>query len=158
MDCKEHYFNEDSSVNDYSPGPVQDEEELLRMIFSPIHWDKDTGKLTTLALHDAVKKGLSVNRITHVGLSELRKKVDKKIEIDRRNGKDREFIGFAKVTCKDVRKIVTQQQIKQAFYVYDTATQADPSHADVCQEVTVQKYERNKLLEQLRELFQIQKP
>lgn len=52
---------EKESVSKYSPCAVQDNEDLIRQIYSPIHVDED-GRLKPLAFEDASNRGMSVNK------------------------------------------------------------------------------------------------
>jgi hypothetical protein len=159
MDCKKYdaqfpnCVNEQSSVSQHSPGVVQNDEELTRMIFSPIHIDKDTGQLTQLAFLDAVDKGLSVNRTLHTSLKELEQKASLIIANAQQRGRARHLVGLAKTKCENIRAIITNDS-KQAFCVYDTATSQDQSHADICQAV-VGKSQGNEVREELRKLFSV---
>ncbi len=49
----ENCICEKNSVSEYSPCPVHDDECLIRQIYSPIHVDEETGRLTSLAFQDA---------------------------------------------------------------------------------------------------------
>ncbi|TAE59188.1 MAG: hypothetical protein EAZ87_10515 [Nostocales cyanobacterium] len=139
------------SVSQYSPGRIEDDEILIRQIYSPIHIDQETGKVNSLAFDDAKDKGMSVNRKTYTSLEELNKKVEYKLKLDQERGKDRDFIGVVYTTCKNVRAIKTNDNIK-AFCVYDTGNKHDISHADICQTIS-SRVEGSKMRFKLRKAF-----
>ncbi len=67
-----HCICEQHSVSSYSPGVVQDEEYLVRLIFSPTHFNEQTGQLKLFAFFDCKDKGLSVNRMQYTSVAELK--------------------------------------------------------------------------------------
>ena len=79
------------SVSQYSPGVVEDNEILIRQIYSPIHIDKQTGKILPLAFLDVQDKGMSVNRKIYSSIEELNKKVQYKLRLDEKRGKGKGF-------------------------------------------------------------------
>ena len=62
---------EKESVSSYSCGIVEDNEILARNIFSPHHYDTDTGEINTLAFDDVLNKGLSVLRHSYTTSDEI---------------------------------------------------------------------------------------
>jgi hypothetical protein len=142
---------ESVSISKYSPGIVKDDEILIRQIYSPIHIDQETGKITSLTFDDASSKGLSVNRKAHCSLEQLKEKIERKLEIDRERGKmDRRFIGIIYSICGDIRTIKNDNI--RGFCVYDTAKVKDISHADICQ--CVGRSQGSKIRRQLQKAFQ----
>ncbi len=139
------------SVSQYSPGVIEDNEILIRQIYSPIHIDEQTGKILPLAFLDAQDKGMSVNRKTYSSLNELNQKVEYKLNLDQARGKDRDFQGVICATCQDVRAIKTNDNLK-AFCVYDTGNRNDISHADICQ-TTSSRVEGSRIRSKLRAIF-----
>ncbi len=120
---------EKEQVSVFSADIVADKEVLARQIFSPIHVDRDTKELTTLAFDDMFNKGLSTNRLKFISISELNTKGEEKAEKDRERKPDREYMGFVKTNVIDIRSATDG---KRWFTVYDTALESDISHADVC--------------------------
>ena len=139
------------SVSQYSPGVVEDNEILIRQIYSPIHIDKQTGKILPLAFLDVQDKGMSVNRKIYSSIEELNKKVQYKLRLDEKRGKGKGFEGIIYATCQDVRAIKTNDNLK-AFCVYDTGNKNDISHADICQATSSRVY-GSKMRLKLREIF-----
>jgi hypothetical protein len=139
------------SVSQYSPGVVEDNEILIRQIYSPIHIDKQTEKILPLAFLDVQDKGMSVNRKTYSSIEELNKKVQYKLRSDEKRGKGKVFEGVIYATCQDVRAIKTNDNLK-AFCVYDTGNKNDISHADICQAKS-SRVGGSKMRLKLREIF-----
>ncbi|MEA5579125.1 hypothetical protein [Anabaena sp. UHCC 0451] len=139
------------SVSKYSPGIIEDDEILIRQIYSPIHIDQETGKINSLAFDDAKDKGMSVNRKIYTSLEELNKKVEYKLNLDQQRGKDRSFLGFIYTTCENVRSLKTNDNLK-AFCVYDTGNKHDISHADICQTIS-SRVEGSRMRLKLRRAF-----
>lgn len=126
-ECEAH------SISPHSPGPVEDPELVYRQIFAPIHIDPDTKEVVPIAFEDASSTGLSVNRAQLISMDNVCSLGQNKAKIDREKGKtDREFLGVITATVRDVRAVL--QENSRSFFVYDSATQAVPSHADICQQ------------------------
>jgi hypothetical protein len=142
---------ENVSVSQFSPGIVENNEILVRQIYSPIHIDEQPGRVNTFAFTDAQDKGMSVNRKTYSSREELNKKVQYKLKLDEEQGKVRSFQGVIYATCHDVRAIKTNDNLK-AFCVYDTGNKNDISHADISQ-ATSSRLDGSKMRVKLREIF-----
>ena len=129
---------EKESVSKYSPCPVNDDECLIRQIYSPIHVDEETGKLTSLAFQDASSRGMSVNRKSFTSKKEIEDKIANKLEIDKKNGKERLCKGVATAKCSDIRNLTNKGNGAETrmFCIYDTAGNRDNSHADICQAIS----------------------
>lgn len=120
------------SVSDHSPGLVRDDELLIRTLYSPYQIN-EKGTATPASFRDALERGLSVNRKSFISEADLRKRIEGKIERDRKEGKERdEFYRVVTARCGDVRQLLSEDG-ERLFCVYDTASQEDVSHADVCQ-------------------------
>lgn len=122
------------SVSDHSPGLVENCELLIRTVYSPIQINQATGQVDPAFFrNDALKRGLSINRKLHVSQADLRKRIECKIARDRNAGKERdEFYRVVTARCGDVRRLVSEDG-ERLFCVYDTASEEDVSHADICQ-------------------------
>ncbi|MBI3530382.1 MAG: hypothetical protein HY067_20745 [Betaproteobacteria bacterium] len=120
------------SISPHSSGPVGDPEIVYRQIFAPMHIDPETKEVVPLAFDDASSIGLSVNRTLHISFRGVCALGEDKANLDRTKGKtDRVFLGVIEAPVSDVRGIL--QEKVRGFFVYDTATQTVPSHADICQ-------------------------
>jgi hypothetical protein len=151
---------EKCSVSDHSPGPVQDDEVLIRTVYSPVQINRETGEVDPVHFrHDALERGLSVNRKLHISEAELQAKIEAKIARDMDEGKNRD--GSYKVVtarCGDIKSLVAEDGRRQ-FCVYDTAKPDDVSHADVCLAIDAppgtpsRKHLRMKICSKLFEVF-----
>lgn len=121
------------TVSDFSPGPVQDDEILIRTLYSPIHVNNQTQEIKPAAFDDVLKRGLSVDRKSHISQRELEIKTRGKIEQDLEAGKRRDdFWGVTVADCSNVRSILAEERYR-SFCIYDTATEDNRAHADICQ-------------------------
>lgn len=135
---------EKESVSLYSYGTVKDDEVLARNIFSPHHYDTNTGHLTTLAFDDILNKGLSVLRFDYTGHDEA-------INIGQNKKKDTHgYHGYITAQAKCIRDCSIDS--KRAMSIYDTAMVDLLSHADICN-ISVTKGNRSLLRIFLRETF-----
>lgn len=121
-----------------SPCPVDNEEILIRQIFSPIHYDTESNTLTPTAFEDAANKGLSVNRLNYSSEEEIHcLATDRANEynVENTDRSPRSFAGIIQFICKDIRNITAtvDNSILRGFVVYDTSDPNDISHADICQ-------------------------
>jgi hypothetical protein len=136
---------EKESVSSYSCGTVKDDEILARNIFSPHHYDTNTGNLTTLAFDDILNKGLSVLRFdltghdTAITIGQLKKK------------ETHEYHGYITVQAKCIREYIID--LKRAMAIYDTAMVDLLTHADICSINVTTKGNKNLLRLFLRETF-----
>jgi hypothetical protein len=155
-----HRFEwEKLSASRYSPGPVGDDEDLARVVISPIHIDPESGQITLAFLSDVKNKGGSSDRLTHCSVDEA---ITRSVAIQaNRNATataDRQRVvqGVARFNAKRLRSISTRSGT-QAFGVYDTGREDNIGHADVCQLVADEKEARSArwdLLLLVREGFQ----
>ena len=129
-DCK----CEEESVSEHSPGRVYDDEVLVRTIFNPIFVDQ-RGHLTPTYFQNAVVKdftdrGLSVNRKGYLTERALT------IRLQHHPSNRHDYVRFIAARCGDLRRL--RFNGKRAICVYDSATEEDRSHADLCQSVSTE--------------------
>lgn len=118
---------EEGSVSPYSPGRVTDDEALVRTIFNPEFVDCRGHLKPTYfqaVIPDFTVRGLSVNRKGQVTEADLRDR------LRHHQGNRHDYLGFIAARCGDLRSLLSGD--KRVFCVYDSATQLDASHADVC--------------------------
>jgi mRNA-degrading endonuclease RelE of RelBE toxin-antitoxin system len=110
--------------NNFSPGVVIDEEEIARVIFSPIHYDN--GKILPTAFEQVLYKqqGMSVLRLGH----DFNNSLEKTIEQLQKSGINN-YIGYVSASVHDIRKI--RYKDYRLFYILDTATSNKKGHADI---------------------------
>lgn len=115
---------ENESVSSHSCGIVKDDEELARNIFSPHHYDTETGEIKSLAFDDVLNKGLSVLRYDYITKEEI-------VSIGEAKKKDaHEYHGYITIQAKCIRDYIIEQ--KRAMAIYDTALEDLLMHADIC--------------------------
>ena len=127
-------YAETVSVSLHSPGPVQNDETLARLLFSPLFVDADTGAPTTAALKDAESRGLSVDRLSIFNADHVHERGYAKEKADgaRKTGMNKlKYEGFIHVRCGSIRALRDVREQRQ-FYVFDTAAPENLAHADVC--------------------------
>ncbi|WP_073052109.1 hypothetical protein [Kaistia soli] len=116
-------------VVSHSPhGPIQDHEQLLRVIVSPHHINQKTGKPTPAAfsMDDLLRRGLSLLRRQHLGDEELARQASKLVE-----GKDgKAVVGVMAGTANAARSLLDETD-NRAFCVFDDAQPDQPMHATI---------------------------
>lgn len=130
---------EAQSASEYSPGPVDDKEEVCRQVLNPTHFDPVNGTIRPTFFDDASDKGASVNRLNYKQVEVLRREAQCRVDKVNENPPStgvRELIGYATVMVEDVRKIFADNPPRRALGVFDTAKPDDESHADICQLVS----------------------
>lgn len=120
-----------SVAPEVSPGRVEDQELLIRSIYSPHQYERDTGELKPTAFDDVVDKGLSVDRKSHTSSAQIRQQIEAKLQAAKSRGAEHKFEGVAVLPCRAAREMV--HGTERVFGVYDTATTVNRAHADVCQ-------------------------
>ncbi|MBL0703047.1 MAG: hypothetical protein JJV95_03570 [Sulfurospirillum sp.] len=122
MSYKEKISKEQTKQSKYSPGLIELDEIVARVLFSPKHYHN--GEILPTAFSPAIFKGLSV----------LRKKynfcecLSRTIEILEKDGKN-EYCGYAYANVKDIKNIIENNY--RIFYLLDSATKDRIGHADI---------------------------
>ena len=92
------------------------------------------------AFEDASDKGLSVNRMSYVGLEAVRVMAEARAQYWNAqfpSKVQRTLVGYSDFSAKEVRSILTAVPAPhRALAIYDTAKPDYLSHADVCQIVS----------------------
>jgi hypothetical protein len=133
---------ESQLASGFSPGVVEDDEILYQQIVDPTHLDPDGRKLKPTAFQDSANKGMSTNRANHISWNDLVARGKQRAGDYNTANPDRpprSLWGFARFRAEDVRRIVAEPEGQRYYFVYDTANEGDPSHADVCQGVAGDK-------------------
>lgn len=131
-DCScEHH-----SVSDHSPGPVESDEMLIRILVAPQHM-KNNGKPKAAALSDAERNGLSSFREKFVTDHELRSAAEQLVERARaaHNTKAGVF-GVLRLTCAAVKSCQDPSDKSPCYCVYDTALEEVSAHTEIFQRVS----------------------
>lgn len=149
---------ESSQQSFFSPGPVKDEESLLRAVFVPDHINSD-GQLMNAAIpcDDLIdpNRGFSVQRKQYLSSARFEDLINGYIK---RNPLHRRLHGIGILNCHDIRTIKDENE-KQALVVIDDAQNpADEAHAVIL--VNDETYKRSyvkKLRSRLIRILQIAK-
>lgn len=136
-DCKcTHYRErfpdcecEHESVSKHSPGPVDDSEVLVRTLFREQPIDPDGHLKPAYFRRDPEARGFSVDRVHLMGSEAL---ISSKRDDTRYSG----YLQFIAVCTMDIRALL--EGGKRMFCVYDSGTDANRFHADICQNVYLQ--------------------
>lgn len=147
---------ERESVSKHSPGPVQDDEILVRTLFRKQATDRDGRLKPTYFRPEPTSRGFSVDRLSLVGGGSL---AESKRTDARYNG----YLQFIAARSGDLRA-ATLDDGKRLFCVYDSGTVENNAHADICQNVHVDPGTENRkerMMEfawQLRHVFSTPQP
>ncbi len=118
---------ESHSASDFSPGIVQNAENLVRIIMSPLDIDETSGELNPDVTRDAGSHGMSCVRMQGVNASECASLG--RLREDMKREKAHKYQGFVALSVHDVRLLSEQSQ--RAYCVYDTAERLEVRHAEV---------------------------
>jgi hypothetical protein len=131
---------ESLSASEYSPGVVQDDEELVRRVEDPTHFDATTGQIKPTFFDDASSKGASCFRLRHTTVAQIADGARKYVDEINKNPPStgvRTAIGYTIFSADEVRKVLAPTEPpRRGAAVYDTGLHNDPAHADVCQLVS----------------------
>jgi len=125
---------ESLSASIHSPGPVQDAEEVLRVVINPIHVD-NVGGLSPALFSDVKGQGGSVQRLNFIEREvaiDMGKAHALKKNSERPEAPARRVLGTVRLPVDKVRKVLVATA-QRAFGVHDTAKATDQSHADIFQ-------------------------
>jgi hypothetical protein len=106
---------------------VKDEEELLRIIFSPEHIVDNIVQPSAIALEDLRSRGFSVDRRQYAQQDIMQQNVD---NLRRRQQEVRQVEYVAQFPCGTVRDI-QNDNVERAFIVIDTAHERNRAHASI---------------------------
>lgn len=114
-------------------GPVKIDEQLIRFIVPPSHWDKAKARPKAAALSHAQTSGMSVFREKFVTDQELMINaaalVDRRREADPTHG----LMGILVFSAEKVKRLFGEA--RSPYCIYDTALPLLPSHSDIFQRV-----------------------
>lgn len=123
---------EDCSASSHSRGNVPGLEMVIRLLFSPSHFNLVTMEVDKSAYRDVYIRGMSVYRQSEITVDELLAKINLEIAESKKSdrGSKKDGCGFAVATCAEIKGLFFDDR-RRLCCVYDTATKDDPSHADV---------------------------
>ena len=129
MPCGSPHLDEaTTAAPGVSPGPVRDEELLLREMLNPDHVVEGEVRPSAVSLRDLKERGFSVNRMDHVSQYFVERALDQRLSRPF-EGVSRISEGVALFTAQAVREI--RDNGKQVFVVIDTATESNRGHASI---------------------------
>jgi len=141
------------SVSLHSPGRVEDDERVVRLIYSPQHIDPETRKVKEFAFDDAMNKGLSVVRHRHADAERIRALANAKVKANQELGHhDRKFEGVVEASVLRLRSAKTEND-ERSLCVYDTAEKDNLAHADVIVAIKRNTLYKKLVRNQLRQIF-----
>ena len=133
-------------MSKHSPHPVENSETLARFIFSPMLFDRKTGKAKPNAFSHVNSRGCSIQRDSITTNDELFSFV-KQFLIGK---DDRAWKGVLHAQCSNIRNISSDDSVRREVCVYDTATLGNPAHGELFQsQYVVDEADRVELREKL---------
>ena len=134
-----------------SPGVVQNDENLVRYVISPFHWDeiKNEVKPAIFSSKELNESGASTQRLLYSTLDFLLKRGNE--QAARGQDKNRKFLGVIKAQCGRIRDI--KESKEQAISILDTALPDNIGHADIFLSRSYQKSVQLKLRKELINKF-----
>lgn len=112
------------STSEYSPHPIKDSETVTRFVFNPRHI-RDNGKFKPSLFSQVLDEGCSIQRETQATDDELRRFVSDVLV----NQTDQSWVGVVSASSKSIRAIRIEDA--RAVCLYDTALDANRSHAEM---------------------------
>lgn len=140
---------EQYKTSSFSPGIVQDSEQLTRFVFSPIHLDRKGKTIKPSVFSHIFSKGCSIQRETIVSNSELVDFVASYLNANPAHS----WYGTLTASCEGLRRIQLNGQAKRVLCVYDMAEEHNPAHAEIHQSQYV--IEEADMPELRREIFKL---
>ena len=129
MPCQIPHLDEaTTAAPGISPGPVADEESLLREILNPDHVVDGEVKPSAVSLTDLRDRGFSVHRLRYATRKHVEDSIEGKLARPFQ-GRARGSEGVAHFTARAVREI--RDNGKQVFVVVDNATWSHVGHASI---------------------------
>jgi hypothetical protein len=126
-------------VGGTSPGPISDDEVLVRFVFAPAHISSQTGEIDETVVLDAFKFGASVNRVQiawEQALPVLHQRGEALAEqlrhgsAERPPQPDRQYLGVFRFVAHGARA-VNVDAVPARIRLYDTSLSDDPLHGDI---------------------------
>ncbi len=125
---------EGETASDHSPGPVANDESIVRQVTHPNFVDAEN-KIKPIWFDDVTNKGFSSDRLTLTTIDEVVERAQRRA--DERNAKPENaekqvtVHSLGKLSVEQIRRVRCDNT--QAFGVYDTGLPDNRAHADVCQ-------------------------
>ena len=123
-----HLDESTSASPGLSPGPVQDQETLLRIIIEPDHIREGRIQPSAVQLRDLTQRGLSVYREEYVTKQAVEADIQALLGRTTAAGR-RRLEGLASFNTRAVRALAIQE--RQVFVVIDTALPNNRAHGSI---------------------------
>lgn len=123
---------EQVQTTEFSPGPVLNEEILIRHIFSPLHFDQETRTLKPAAFADIWGVGFSVTRQAHSTLEQFKSLTAFLLGIKQQKNPQAELVCLLSISVDTMRAMRCSSDNGRLLCVYDTGSKSNPAHADLC--------------------------
>lgn len=134
----------------FSPGIVQDSEQLTRFVFSPIHLNGKGTKIKPSVFSHIFTKGCSIQRETIVSNSELVQFVASYLNANPTHS----WYGTLTASCEALRGIQLNGRAKRVLCVYDMAEEHNPAHGEIHQsQYVIEEADRPELRAEIFKLF-----
>jgi hypothetical protein len=119
--------DEQVSQSEFSCGPIEDREDIIRIIVYPHHFKKGDIFLQRAAFPrtELTDRGASIERKSFTEPTKLTHSSHKLLK-----NEDRSIAGYALVECSSIRAIVDEMG-DRIFCVLDTALECNPAHGDI---------------------------
>jgi len=117
-------------THEFSPGVVEDEEPLLRLLYVPEHVDVKTNRVieTAIPLVDLKSRGLSLDRLAFAKKGIIQERMKQQMI---RDPDKRKEASLAKFCCSDIRSIVDTDSGVRKNLVIDDAMEINIAHASI---------------------------
>ncbi|MBF0460065.1 MAG: hypothetical protein HQL87_01590 [Magnetococcales bacterium] len=123
---------ENVTTSEHSPGSVANGESLIRHIFSSQQYHAETGTLRANAFDDIWGDGLSVTRKDHVSCGDFASLTSDLLEVKKKRNPLTKLEGVLLISVNAIRGMCWDADLSRMLCVYDTGTESNPAHADVC--------------------------
>lgn len=118
---------ESHSISTYSPGPIEKDELIGRMVCSPMHVHRNRKELKPNFFDHAFSFGLSVQRLKHASQEELIELISGFLSPK----EDRVWLGYVSCSFKSLQMLESGSTGKRMFCVYDSGEENNPAHAEI---------------------------
>lgn len=137
---------EASSMSEFSPSPIKDEELVARFVFSPLHVNK-RGDIKPSVFSHIYNRGCSIQRETKASNEEINSFLVNFLSGDAKRSWSRVLLA----KCGDLRKILIED--KRALCLYDTASEDNPAHGEICVSREIPEADQLELRHAIKQAF-----
>jgi hypothetical protein len=126
-DAKPGCACEQDTLSEYSPGIVEDNETILRMVCVPMHIHSKKPELKSSFFSHIASFGASVQRLEKSTDEELTACVEGLVS----GAEDRVWLGYVQASARAIRDVQVGKEGKQSFCVADAALENNRAHAEI---------------------------